>query len=298
MRRMDQSAQCQNCETTFDTPGVAIGKTAIVLCPRCKKAVVVQGQVDPQDAAPTGPTLTGFGRTGRDVPDRTGPIPRPVADRTGPIPRSVPDRTGPISIPGLSTGPVSIPGLDRTGPIPVPGLDRLDRTGPVHTGPIATGPIERESVKEEDSHAWRTRPIAERTVVDREKKIEETPPKPAEPNQADQAETWKIAAMGFFTVACTAFLAVRVYHFYHPSLPPETAARIDANDHAFEGISPVTEDGVAVAVIGDQYARALAGASEHDICMNAWFQGLRVAKVRTQTGHPVADCSFLIRPHH
>ena len=59
---MDQSAQCQNCETIFDTPGVAIGKTAIVLCPRCKKAVVVKGQVDPQDAAPTSP-----------LSDRTGP---------------------------------------------------------------------------------------------------------------------------------------------------------------------------------------------------------------------------------
>src|SRR4029453_17069386 len=106
---MDQSAQCQNCETIFDTPGVAIGKTAIVLCPRCKKAVVVQGQVDPQDAAPTGPLAGG-------------------ADRPGSVPRPERDRTGPIAIPGLSTGPVSIPGLERS---PVSGLDRLDRTGPV-----------------------------------------------------------------------------------------------------------------------------------------------------------------------
>ena len=199
------------------------------------------------------------------------------------------------AIPGLSTGPISIPGLDRTGP--VLGLDRLDRTGPVHTGPIATGPIEKERVKEEDSHAWRTRPISERPVVDREKPVEEPPPKPAvEPNQA---ETWKLAAMGFFTVACIAFLAVRVYQFYHPPMPPETAARVDANEHAFAGIVPITEDGVSVAVIADHYARALAGVSEKEICANAWFQGLRgVAKIRTETGQPVADCSFLIRPHH
>ncbi len=294
MRGMDQSAQCQNCDTIFDTPGVAIGKTAIVLCPRCKKAVVVQGQVDPQDAAPTGPVPGGPDRTnpGRAIPDRTGPIPRPVADRTGPVPRPERDRTGPIAIPGLSTGPISIPGLERNAP--APGLDRLDRTGPVHTGPVGTGSIEKDRVKEEDSHAWRTRPISERPIVDREKRAEEPPPKPAE---SEQAATGKLVAMGFFTVACIAFLAVRVYHFYHPPLPPEQAARIDANDHAFQGITPVTENGVAVAVIADHYARALAGASERQICANAWFQGLRIAKIRTETGHPVADCSFLIRQH-
>ena len=285
---MDQSAQCQNCETIFDTPGVAIGKTAIVLCPRCKKAVVVQGQVDPQDAAPTGPLAGGSDRTSpvRAVPDRTGPIPRPVADRTGSVPRPERDRTGPIAIPGLSTGPVSIPGLDRNPRLP--GLDRLDRTGPVHTGPVTTGPIEKERVKEEDSHAWRTRPISERPIVDREKKVEEPPPKPAEP---EQAATWKLAAMGLFTVASIAFTLVRI--FYTPPLPPDVAARIDANDHAFENIVPVTENGVAVAVIADHYARALAGASERDICANAWFQGLRIAKIRTETGQPVADCTFL-----
>jgi len=285
---MDQSAQCQNCETIFDTPGVAIGKTAIVLCPRCKKAVVVQGQVDPQDAAPTGPIPGGPDRTGpaRAVPDRTGPIPRPLADRTGSVPRPERDRTGPIAIPGLSTGPVSIPGLDRN--IPVPGLDRLDRTGPVHTGPVTTGPISNERVKEEDSHAWRTRPISERPIVDREKKVEEPAPKQAEP---EQAATWKLAAMALFMVACVAFALVRI--FYTPPPPPDVAARIDANDHAFENIVPVTEDGVPVAVIADHYARALAGASERDICANAWFQGLRISKIRTETGHPVADCTFL-----
>ena len=285
---MDQSAQCLNCETIFDTPGVAIGKTRIVLCPRCKKPVVVQGQVDPQDATPTGPTPAGA----HAMPDRTGPIPRPVPDRTGPVPRPERDRTGPIAIPGLSTGPVSIPGLDRN--IPVPGLDRLDRTGPVHTGPVTTGPIEKERVKEEDSHAWRTRPISERPIVDREKKVEEPPPKPAEPERAD---TGKLVAMGFFTVACIAFLAVRVYHFYHPPMPPEEAALVDANEHAFEGIVPITEDGVAVAVIADHYGRALADVSDRNICANAWFQGLRIAKIRTETGTPVADCSFLIRKH-
>jgi hypothetical protein len=247
---------------------------------------VVQGQVDPQDAAPTGPTPTGA----RAVPDRTGPIPRPVADRTGPIPRPVADRTGPIPIPGVNrTGPISIPGLDRTGPVSIPPLDRLDRTGPVHTGPITTGPI--ENVKEEDSHAWRTRPISERPIVDREKKDEETPPKPAAPQQA---ETWKVVAMGLFTVACVAFTLFRV--FYTPPLPPETEARIDANENAFQGIVPITEEGVSVAVIADHYARALAGASEREICTNAWFQGARVAKIRTETGTAVADCSFFIRP--
>lgn len=290
---MDQSAQCQNCETIFDTPGVAIGKTAIVLCPRCKKAVVVQGQVDPQDAAPTGPLPGGPERTnpGRAIPDRTGPVPRPVADRTAPIPRAERDKTGPIAIPGLSTGPVSIPGLERTA---IPGLDRLDRTGPVHTGPVTTGPIAKERVKEEDSHAWRTRPISERPIVDREKKVEEPPPKPAEP---EQVATGKLVAMGFFMVACIAFLVVRVYQFYHPPMPPDEAARVDANEHAFQGIVPVTEDGVAVAVIADHYGRALSDVSDRNICANAWFQGLRIAKIRTETGTPVADCSFLIRPH-
>jgi hypothetical protein len=277
---MDQSAQCTNCGTIFDTPGVAIGKTAIVLCPRCKKAVVVQGQVDPQDAAPTGPTPTSESRTGpvRAVPDRTGPIPRPVADRTGPVPRPVPDRTGPISIPGL----------DRNGPVSIPPLDR---TGPVHTGPVATGPVAKEKVREEDSHAWRTRPIADRPIVDREKKVEE----PAKPPPKEEAATWKLVAMGLFTVACVAFTLVRV--FYTPPLPPETEARIDANEHAFQGIVPITEGGVSVAVIADHYARALAGASEREICTNAWFQGARVAKIRTETGTPVADCSFFVRPH-
>ena len=292
---MDQSAQCLNCETTFDTPGVAIGKTAIVLCPRCKKAVVVKGQVDPQDAAPTGPVAGGPDRTGpvRAVPDRTGPIPRPVADRTGPIPRPAHDRTGPIPIPGMDrTGPISIPGLSRDVPVPAAGLDRLDRTGPVHTGPINTGPLLKEKVKEEDSHAWRTRPISERQIVDREKRAEEPPPKPAEPAQASAG---KLAAMGFFMVACLAFLGVRVYQFYNPPMPPEKAARVDANEHAFQGIVPVTEDGVSVAVIADHYARALVDVSDRAVCTNAWFQGVRVAKIRTETGTPVADCSFLIR---
>ena len=290
---MDQSAQCLNCETIFDTPAVAIGKTAIVLCPRCKKAVVVKGEVDPQDAAPTGPVSAGADRTGpiRAAPDRTGPVPRPVADRTGPVPR--PDRTGPIprAVPDgtgpTSTGPTSLPGFDRPVLTSLPGFDR---TGPIHTGPIATGPVERAPVREEDSHAWRTRPISERPIVDREKKVEEAP---APPRSTDNAAAWKIVAMGLFMVACIAFTLVRI--FYHPAPDPETQARIDANDYAFQGVVPFTEDGVSVAVISDAYARALAGQTERDICANAIFQGVVATKIRTETGKPVADCSALLR---
>jgi hypothetical protein len=259
---MNQSAQCLNCETIFDTPGVALGKTAIVLCPRCKKAVVVKGQVDPQDAAPTGPIAPG--------PDRTGPVPRPVADRTVPLPRPVPDRTGPVSI---------------------PGLDRLDRTGPVHTGPIPTGPIETPKVKEEDSHAWRTRPISERPIVDREKKVDEPAPKPTV--AAKDAAPWKVVAMGLFTTACVGFMFFRV--FYTPPPDAQTLARIEANENAFLGVVPITEDGVSVAVITDAYARAFVGAQERDICMNAIFHGVMAAKIRTESGKPVADCSPLLR---
>jgi hypothetical protein len=286
---MNQSAQCLNCETIFETPGVAIGKTAIVLCPRCKKAVVVKGQVDPQDAAPTGPIPTAPVRA---VPDRTGPIPRPVADRTGPIPRPVADPTGPIPRPVPDhTGPVSIPGLDRNVSVPTAVLDRLDRTGPIHTGPIATGPIEKGKVKEEDSHAWKTRPVSERPIVDREKKLEEPAPKP--PVAVDGAATWKLAAMGLFTLACVAFTLVRV--FYHPAPDPQTQARIEANENAFVGVVPVEENGVSIAVITDAYARALAGAPERDICTNAIFQGVMAMEIRTETGKHVADCSALVR---
>ena len=292
---MDQSAQCRNCETIFATPGVAIGKTAVVLCPRCKKAVVVKGEVDPQDAAPTGPVPAGPDRSGafpRPVADRTGPVPRPVADRTGPVPRPVADRTGPVPRPVPDrTGPVSIPGLSRDVPVPTAGLDRLDRTGPIHTGPIATGPIEKEKVKEEDSHAWRTRPISERPIVEREKKVEEPPPKA--PVAVDGASTWKLVAMGLFTVACIAFTLVRV--FYHPAPDTRTQARIEANENAFVGVVPFTEDGVSVAVISDAYARAFADAPERDICTNAIFQGVMAMKIRTETGKPVADCSSLLR---
>ena len=278
---MSQSAQCLNCETIFDTPGVALGKTAIVLCPRCKKAVVVRGEVDPQDVAPTGPIATTPDRTGpvRAVPDRTGPIPRPVPDRTGPVPRPTPDRTG----------PVSIPGLNRNVLVPSSGLDRLDRTGPVHTGPIPTGPVEKQKVKEEDSHAWKTRPISDRQIVEREKKVEE----PSAPVVKGQGAAWKPVAMGLFTVACIAFTLVRV--FYTPPLSAEMEARIEANENAFLGVVPVTENGDSVAVISDTYARAFVGAEERDICMNAIFQGVMATKIRTETGKPVADCSALLK---
>ncbi len=207
---MNQSAQCLNCETIFDTPGVVQGKTAIVLCPRCRKAVVVKGEVDPE--APTGPI-----------------------------------------------GDSKLGGEDETS-----------------------------------SHAWRVRSTYERPAVDREKKVEELDPPPPETEDDGTQPVWKLAAMGFFTVACIAFMFVRI--FYHPAPDAKTQATMDANQNAFQGVVPIDENGVQVAVISDAHGRALAEVPERQICANAMFQGVMAAKIRTETGKPVADCSAMARP--
>jgi hypothetical protein len=202
---MNQSAQCLNCETIFDTAGVLQGKTAIVLCPRCRKAVVVKGELDELEAP---------------------------------------------------------------------------------TAPIRNG----KAVDEDDSHAWRVRSTYERPVAD-PKKVEEAPPPPE--TEEDAQPVWKIAAMATFMVACVVFMFVRI--FYHPAPDAHEAARIEANQNAFQGIVPTSENGVSVAVITEAHGRALEGQSQQQICTNAIFQGVLAASIRTPSGKVVADCSALVR---
>jgi hypothetical protein len=51
---MQQTATCSNCQTAFQTPGVLKGKTSAVVCPKCRRVVVVVGEMEAAEAEASG----------------------------------------------------------------------------------------------------------------------------------------------------------------------------------------------------------------------------------------------------